>query len=179
MFSFFSKDKPPYLLQDIKIGKLLQHAKNASVNRFFDTWIRKRPRKILSGSWIILHENDCHIYWGKPYHKSGWSSKLWVDEFYRTDKIALIKQIPDYNQITAYVIRVKLQDIIRNTAIEYKRVQIGWDFEVKLIDDKIEIKTKATITNQDDTKTNAYFYVQLQTEDLHPIKTEKISITDV
>ena len=97
MFSLFKNDRAPYSVQRIQEGELLHKATLADVHTFFNNWLNKRLRKSIVGSWVVLHQDDVFVYWGKPIFKGFFrQDKTIVELFYKTPKRELDEQFPLY-----------------------------------------------------------------------------------
>lgn len=116
MFSLFKKDKPPYSVQRIQKGDLLDKATLASVHTFFNNWLNKRPRKVMVGCWFVLYQDEAFVYWGMPVFKRlfGKDNKI-VERFYKTSKKELEEQFPLYKNHYQDFLWQRLYTIIKAT----------------------------------------------------------------
>lgn len=112
MFSFFNKDKPPYAVEKIEAGKLLDKATIVDVPFFFNRWIQKRPRKALVGTCFILYEDQEAVYFGYPIFARLFSNKRTVQEFYKVLKKNLKTTFPNYKKQEGNTIRLRLHQLI-------------------------------------------------------------------
>lgn len=96
MFSLFKNNRPPYSVQRIEKGELLDKATLATVQTFFNDWLNKRPRKAMVGCWFILYKDADFVYWGMPVFKGIFSDDRTVESFYKTPKVVLDEQFPLY-----------------------------------------------------------------------------------
>ena len=117
MFSLFKKNQPPYSVQRIQKGELLDKATLASVRTFFNDWLNKGPRKAMVGCWFILQEDASFVYWGMPIFKGVFSADRTVDAFYKTSKKELDEQFPWYKQQDQDLIWQRLYTIIKQKTI--------------------------------------------------------------
>jgi hypothetical protein len=113
MFSLLKKDEPPYSVERIQEGVLLDKAIPASVHRFFNAWINKRPRKAMVGCWFILHKDATFVYWGIPVFKRLFSNDRTVEVFYKTSRKELDEQFPLYENHYQDFIWQRLYTIIK------------------------------------------------------------------
>lgn len=112
MFSFFKNDQPPYSVERIEQGQLLDKAEEVTIDVFFKHWMQKRPRKALVGTSFILHQDADFIYWGRPVFKRLFSDKRIVEHFYKTNIQTLHETFPDYKKRDGNHIRLRLQELM-------------------------------------------------------------------
>ena len=180
MFSFFQNDKPPYSVEKIAEGKLLDKAKEVDINFFFKHWMQNKPRKAMVGAWFVLYENEEFIYWGYPVFKRVFSDKRIVDDFYKTAKKDLQQQFPNYRKIEGNDVRLRLHQAIHalQPAPDYD-VTVSFGFKAKLLEDAILIETPCTIkprSGPDAEKTlSASYKVRLDKNNLDLIDIQKLN----
>lgn len=178
MFSFFQNDKPPYSVEKIAEGKLLDKAKEVDINFFFKHWMQNKPRKAMVGAWFVLYENEEFIYWGEPRFKRLFSDKRIVDDFYKTSKKDLQQQFPNYKKIEGNDVRLRLQELIlaaeKDAGAQYVSVSLG--FKATLLDNAIEIETPCEIKTKEkpDESTRATYKVLINKHTLDLIEIQKL-----
>lgn len=177
MFSFFQTNKPPYSVEKIAEGKLLDKAKDADVYFFFKHWMEKKPRKAIVGSWFVLYENEEFIYWGMPVFKRIFSDKRIVDVFYKTSKKAIEENFPSYKKIDGNTVRIRAQELILAAEKEAQNVTVAIGFKSTLLENRIEILTPCTIYPKEkpDVPIQANYKISLDKNTLELIDIQKIN----
>jgi hypothetical protein len=145
MFSLFQSNKPPYSTQKIAAGKFLDKAEEVDVPFFFHRWMQKKPRKAPVGYWFLIHEDNKYVYWCWPIFKALFSDDRSVKRFYKTNKEALNQAFPNYKKIYGNAIRLKLQEVIRESFTEQIYASVPLGFKTQLLDTTISITTYSSI----------------------------------
>lgn len=181
MFSFFKNDQPPYSVERIQKGALLDKATLASVHTFFNRWLNKRPRKAMVGCWFILHEDATFIYWGMPIFKRLFSNGRIVDEFYKTSKKELDEQFPLYKKHYQDFLWQRLYTIIRKEVSGIISVRKNKALEGSIKDNQLHIQVscilvypkKEAVKPTEEIKAGYVIILDNKTMDLIAIKQQK------
>jgi len=147
MFSFFNKNKPPYSVEKIEQGQLLDKATEVDVPFFFNRWIQKRPRKALVGTCFILYEDQEAVYFGYPVFARLFSNKRIVQEFYKVLKKNLKTTFPNYKKQEGNRIRLRLHELIAEREGDKVSVSIH-NFTGKILDRTFEFTIIGYLTDR-------------------------------
>ena len=141
-----NKDKPPYDVDQIKEGKFLDQAKDASVQQFFKAWMSKRPKKALVGTYFTLREDTEYVYWGRPVLQRLFIDKRIVEKFFRTATAELENQFPNYTKIDGNVVRLKTQKAILESDARFANVSVySGQFQAQLSEQHIIVEAQCHI----------------------------------
>jgi len=119
MFSFFSK---AISVKAIKKGKYIDRAIEKNVSYFLNCRLHNPPRKAMVGIWLLFFEDEQYIYWGKPRFRMLFSDEKIVDEFYKTEKNAVLESYPQY---AIDFFSLQIRDKIREAVQQYESLKDG------------------------------------------------------
>lgn len=185
MFSFF-KRKSILKINDIMNGKYLELAEEKDYLFFFKKWMQKKHRKNMVGTWFILYENEKHIYWAKPYHKSIFSDDIIINKLYFTSLKSLNLHFPKFRNINGTNLRNKIQQYMHQyykaSEIKTNYLTVPHAFNAELKDDNILIKASCNFSRLEDnveTFKKAIFNLVLDKSTLSLKEIHEQSISDI
>jgi len=176
VFSFLFSGCNQIAVSDIERGRNLEKAVEASVENFFAKRMTNRPRKANVGSWMILFETDQFVYFGYPRFRMLLSDAREVDTLYKTSKIELQNQFPNYKTIEGNDVRLIIMGYIDQFMKNSGETLPGfaWDWKAKLGRDAIDVEAPCTVRFREAERRKT-FYLRLNKNDLSliEIKDEK------
>jgi hypothetical protein len=166
---------PALSVEKIQQGELLDKAKTATLDDFFESWMDRNPNKATEGCWFILYQNDAFIYWGWSSFKILMGSNPTVKEFFQTPHKDIKEKFPNYETVHGNSIRDKLVEVIRKSIPKKAKIIVELGFKASLIDETIVIRTPCSIKHQTESKIHkANYNVILNKNTLALIKLEPI-----
>lgn len=172
--SFPSPALPAYPISKIEQGELLDKAKSANLEDFFERWMDRNAKKATEGSWIILYKNDEFLYWGWTTFKILMGSNPTVKEFFKTPMGDIQTKFPNYEEVHGNSIREKLEQVITKSLVQKAKVTVLLGFKAQLIDETIVIQTPCTIKVRGENAEKAEYNVILNRDNLDLIKLEPL-----
>jgi len=174
--SFGVSPSPPALsVEKIQQGELLDKAKAATLEEFFESWMDRNPKKATEGCWFVLYQNDEFLYWGWSSFKILMSSKPTVKEFFKTPQKDIKAKFPNYETVHGNSIRDKLVEVITKSIPKKAKIIVELGFKASLIEETIVIQTPCSIKHLNESKIHkANYNIILNKNTLELIKLEPI-----
>ncbi|BDS14939.1 hypothetical protein [Aureispira anguillae] len=165
---------PAFSIAKIEQGELLDKAKAATLEVFFESWMDRNAKKATDGSWIILYKNDEFLYWGWTSFKILMSANPTVKEFFKTPMVDIQEKFPNYEEVHGNSIREKLEAVITKSVVQQAKVTVKLGFKAQLIGETIVIQTPCTIKARGEDAEKATYNIILNRDNLDLIKLEAI-----
>lgn len=165
---------PTYPVTKIQQGELLNKAKSATLEDFFESWMDRNVKKAIEGSWIILYKNEEFLYWGWTTFENMVSANPTVKEFFKTPMTDIQAKFPNYEEVHGNSIREKLENVIQKSIPQKATVTVILGFKVQLIDETLVIQTPCTIKIPGEDSEKAEYNVILNRDNLDLIKLEPL-----
>lgn len=177
MFSFFSKT---ISLKSIQKAKYLDKAIEKDISYFLDCRLHNPPRKAMVGLWLIFFEDANYIYWGKPRFRRLFSDDRVVDEFYKTDKKAVLESYPQYSiDFFSLQIRDKIREAVQQheglkDGILFRSFATDYNYKINIEEGLFNIKASGELCytaapysdNAREEKVNKTYKLKLKIDDL-------------
>lgn len=164
-----------FSVEKIKQGELLDKAKVASLEVFFESWMDRNLKKAAEGTWIALYKDDVFLYWGWATFESLTSTEPSVKEFYKTHITEIQDQFPSYEKVHGNSIREKLEETITKFIAKACTVTVTLGFKATLVEDTIEIEVPCTIKLEEQPRaTKHQYYIVLDKNSLKLIEIEEL-----
>lgn len=178
LFLSLSWTSPTFLpalpIAKIQQGELLEKAKAAPLETFFDSWMDRNAKKATEGSWIILYKNEEYLYWGWTSFKILMSANPTVKEFFKTPMADIQAKFPKYEEVHGNSIREQLEKLITKSISQQAKVTVTLGFKAELVEETIVIQTPCTIKVLGENSEKASYQVILNRDNLALIKLEAL-----